>query len=93
MKRMESETNRKATFFTTLAFLKDAKAEPEIFVGKCEGILSTKVEDNYLPGIPLSAVFKPNGINQVYSSLTTNEKNSISHRGRAASQLREFFEK
>ena len=39
------------------------------------------------PGIPFSCLFQPDGYDKVYSQLTKEEKNSISHRGQAVSQL------
>ena len=93
LKRMENETNKKAEFFTTIAYLPTPESEPMIFTGKCKGLITETIEAPYLPGIPLSSTFKPEGIDTVYSALTPEQKNAISHRGRAASALREYLEK
>lgn len=92
LKRMKQENNKRAEFFTTIAFLKTPDAEPMIFRGACTGIITEKPEASYLKGIPLSAVFKPDGLNTVYSALTSEEKNQISHRGKAATQFRKHLE-
>lgn len=91
MERMKEEKNRKAIFYTTIAFLENASGTAKIFTGKCEGILTESIEAEYLKGIPLSAIFKPNGFNCVYSALSPKEKGQISHRGRAASKLKDFL--
>ncbi len=91
LNRMKHEKNKKACFFTTLSFLETPKSTPQIFIGKCEGVITEKPEAEYLSGIPLSAVFKPIGFNQVYSALTVEEKGRISHRGRATSLFKEFL--
>lgn len=91
LNRMEKETNKRAEFFTTIAFLSKPDAKPLIFRGECKGTITKKPEADYLPGIPLSAVFKPDEIDTVYSALSPEQKNAISHRGRAAMQLRAFL--
>jgi len=93
LKRMESETNRNSEFFTTIAFIASENEAPQIFRGVCKGIITKAPESEYLKGIPLSAVFKPEGLNCVYSALTPEEKGKISHRGRAASALKEYLKK
>jgi len=91
LKRMSQEKNKKACFFTTLAFLKDANSKAQIFIGKCHGIITAKIEADYLPGIPLSATFKPKGLDKVYSALSPAEKNKISHRGKASYLFRDYL--
>lgn len=92
LKRMEQETNRRATFVCCLAYI-DASGDTHAFEGVCEGVITTTLEADYLPGLPISACFKPDGFEQVYSAMSTEQKNSTSHRGRALLQLREFFKK
>jgi XTP/dITP diphosphohydrolase len=91
MNRMKDEKNRNTTFYTTIAFLEKASGKAKIFTGKCEGTISKSIEAEYLKGIPLSAVFKPNGLNCVYSALNPEEKGKISHRGMAANKLKDFL--
>lgn len=90
LKRMEQEQNRKARFVCNLAYIDKDKNE-HLFEGVCEGIITPTLEADYLPGLPISACFKPHGFNVVYSGMTIDQKNSISHRGRAVQQLRQFL--
>jgi len=92
LNRMKKEKNKKACFFTTLAFMESKDSKPLIFTGICEGIITDKVEAEYLPGIPLSATFKPKGLPVVYSALSVEDKGKISHRGRAAKQFYDFLQ-
>lgn len=55
--------------------------------GESRGYIADKVVCEIQPGIPWSAVFYPDGYDKVYSQLTVDEKNSISHRGKALENL------
>ena len=92
LKRMESETNRKATFVCALAFI-DASGETHVFEGTCDGEITQTLEAGYLPGLPISACFKPDGHGVVYSAMSIEQKNSTSHRGRALKKLHDFVRK
>jgi len=87
LKRMESESNRKARFVSNIAYI-DASNTEHIFEGICEGIITPTLEADYLPGLPISACFKPESFDVVYSAMSIDQKNTISHRGRAVHALR-----
>ena len=87
--RMRKEENKRAHFVTVIALV-DGKEE-HIFEGHCDGVITGELEAGYLPGLPISACFKPDGCEHVFSALTVDEKNRVSHRGRAAEGLREFL--
>lgn len=88
--RMSKEDNKNARFICTLAYIDENNTE-HLFEGICEGIITEQLEADYLPGLPISACFKPNGFDVVYSAMTIDQKNTISHRGRAVQQLRDFL--
>ncbi len=92
LKRMEKEENRRAAFVCCLAFI-DEHEQVKLFHGRAEGMITRELEADYLPGLPLSACFKPDGFDRVFSALTVEEKNGISHRGRALMEFRGFLEK
>ena len=91
LKRMEREENRKARFVCNLAYI-DKDGTEHIFEGTCEGIITPSLEAHYLPGLPISACFKPEGFDTVYSAMSIDQKNSLSHRGRAVQQFRSHLE-
>ncbi|MDD5026440.1 MAG: non-canonical purine NTP pyrophosphatase [Candidatus Peribacteraceae bacterium] len=90
LKRMRTEGNKRAAFLCTLAYI-DAGGSLHVFEGRCEGIITEKLEADYLPGLPISACFKPEGHDRVFSALSIEQKNSTSHRGRAAHLLKEHL--
>jgi len=87
LKRMKGEKNKKARFVCNLAYI-DPQREHYLFEGICEGTITEDLEAEYLPGLPISACFKPDGFDKVYSAMTIDEKNAISHRGRSLQFLR-----
>ncbi len=91
LERMRTEENRKARFLCTLAYI-DADGALHTFEGSCDGSITNELEADYLPGLPISACFKPDGYEKVFSALSVEEKNSISHRGRALQEYRHYME-
>ena len=91
LKRMKEEENKRAAFVCTLAYL-DHNEELHTFEGRCEGMITDELEADYLPGLPISACFKPKGQEAVFSALTLEQKNCTSHRGKASQKLRIHLE-
>lgn len=90
LRRMAKERNKRARFVCVLAHI-DGKGALHRFEGACTGVISDTLEADYLPGLPISACFKPDGYDRVFSALTLEEKNRVSHRGKALMELREFL--
>ncbi len=88
--RMKSEKNKNARFVCALAYI-DAKGHEYLFEGECRGMITEELEADYLPGLPISACFKPEGFDKVFSALTLEDKNRVSHRGRAVNAFREYL--
>ena len=89
--RMKGEENKKASFICSLAFI-DASGKPHVFEGQCDGVITEALEAEYLPGLPISACFKPLGYDKVFSALSLEQKNSTSHRGRALGEFGRFLQ-
>lgn len=89
MNRMLQESDRAARFVCHAVYLDDRGHEA--FEGECLGNITHDVEGPICKGIPLSAVFKPLGAERVYSAMSEEEKNLLSHRGKAMRALREFL--
>lgn len=89
--RMKHEQNKRAHFVCVLAFI-DKTGKEHTFEGRCDGVITDELEADYLTGLPISACFRPDGYNCVFSALKLEQKNSTSHRGRAAHMLRTFLE-
>ncbi len=92
LKRMQKEQNKRARFVCTIAHI-DREGQVHLFEGTCDGVITDELEAYYLPGLPISACFRPDGYDLVFSALSIEQKNSTSHRGRALQKLREHLEK
>lgn len=83
LKKLEREKNRKARFITVIALIIDG--EITCFEGIVEGLI-TEVKSG-TEGFGYDPIFKPNGFDITFSEMALDEKNKISHRGKAVSQL------
>lgn len=92
LKRMQKEKNKRARFVCSLAYV-DPSGEIACFEGTCDGVITDTLEAEYLPGLPISACFRPDGFDAVYSAMSIEQKNSTSHRGRALQKMRDFLRK
>ncbi len=80
LERLEQEENRHAEFISVVALAIPGK-ETLTFRGECAGVILDKPQVELEHGIPLSAVFLPDGKDKVFSAMDKDEKNEISHRG------------
>ncbi len=79
LREMDGESNRKARFRTVIAFLDGS--DEHLFEGVCEGEIITKRKGE--KGFGYDPVFQPEGYDQTFAELSSEEKNKISHRGLA----------
>lgn len=87
LEKMEGKTNRKAQFRTVIALILEGKEYQ--FEGIAEGeILYQRVGEK---GFGYDPVFKPTGFERTFAELSLEEKNEISHRGKAVKSLIEFL--
>ena len=84
---MQGITNRKACFKTVIALILDGKQY--FFEGRVDGIILP--EQHGTDGFGYDPIFQPNGFDQTFAEMGPATKNSISHRGRAMQQLKEFL--
>lgn len=86
---LDGMNNRKALFRTVIAFV-NGKSE-HLFEGVCEGeIIHEPIGDK---GFGYDPVFRPNGYQKTFAELHAEEKNRISHRGRALQKFLEYLKK
>ena len=71
------------------AFCESPEAEPVIFIGKCEGKIVAPRGENMFGWDP---VFQPDGFEGTFAEISAEEKNKISHRGRALEQVKAFLD-
>ena len=85
--KLQGETNRKARFCTVIALIQGS--EEHLFEGIVEGdILPAKCGSE---GFGYDPVFAPEGRGIAFAEMSAEEKNAISHRGRAMARLTEYL--
>ncbi len=87
LNNLGSNTNRDAQFKTVIALELNGKLET--FTGICTGTITVmKTGDQ---GFGYDPIFLPEGYSKTFAELPLNEKNKISHRGKAVKQLIDFL--
>ncbi len=87
LEKMEGKSNRKARFRTVIALILEGKEYQ--FDGIAEGeILDRRVGEK---GFGYDPVFTPVGFDRTFAELSMEEKNEISHRGKAIKVLADFL--
>ena len=87
LERMADKDNRNAHFSTVIALVMGG--EEHIFEGRVDGIIAR--EPSGCGGFGYDPVFVPENSSRTFSEMTAEEKNAISHRGRATRKLMEFL--
>jgi len=87
LEKLKGVTSRDAYFETAIALIIDGKKHT--FVGRVDGeILPQKAGAK---GFGYDPIFKPNGFDISFAQMTMEEKNAISHRGRAFRKMLAFL--
>jgi XTP/dITP diphosphohydrolase len=86
LEEMRDKTNRAARFRTVIALAGD---EEIFFEGVCEGEITKKPEGD--SGFGYDPVFRPEGYEKTFAELRRDEKNRISHRGKALKKLVDYL--
>ena len=84
---LKKETNKKAHFRTSICL--NLNDEQFLFDGICQGTILDKKHGE--TGFGYDPIFKPEGFNQSFAEMTSEEKNKISHRGLAIQKLVAFL--
>ena len=87
LENLRGKANRKARFRTVIALILDGKEHQ--FEGIAEGqILDKRIGEK---GFGYDPIFQPKGYEKTFAELSMDEKNQISHRGKAVNQLIKFL--
>lgn len=87
LKKMEGITNRKARFKTIISLSLNNKSY--LFEGIVEGIIRKEKAGNL--GFGYDPIFEPENKGKTFAEMTIEEKNNISHRGRAFEKMIHFL--
>ena len=87
LKELEGKTNRKAYFISIFCLILDGKEY--FFEGRVNGTITTEIMgDN---GFGYDPIFIPDGFSKSFAQMSSEEKNAISHRGKAVEKLNDFL--
>ncbi|MDR2732914.1 MAG: RdgB/HAM1 family non-canonical purine NTP pyrophosphatase [Fibromonadaceae bacterium] len=84
LKELEGKANRKARFICCLCLMRSGKP-PEFFEGECRGSILTAPRGE--GGFGYDPVFLPDGYDRGFGEMSEEEKNVLSHRGRAIKNM------
>ncbi|HBO99980.1 MAG: Non-canonical purine NTP pyrophosphatase [Candidatus Uhrbacteria bacterium GW2011_GWF2_41_16] len=84
------EGKRQAWFESSVALVAP-DGEEWVFTGKVSGTISTLPRGSAKIKLPYDVLFVPDGYHQTFAEMSDQEKNQLSHRGRAFTQLKTFL--
>lgn len=87
LEEMQGKTNRKACFRTVIALILDGREH--LFEGRVDGEILTTQQGE--AGFGYDPIFRPTGYQVSFAEMPMDEKNKISHRGRATRKLAEYL--
>ena len=85
---LKNKENKNAQFHCAITFITPSK-DKYVFEGIEKGYITEKIEGEN--GFGYDPIFFSNSLNKTFGSATEEEKNAVSHRGKAFSQLLEFI--
>ena len=85
---LKNKENKNAQFHCAITFITPSK-DKYVFEGIEKGYITDKIEGEN--GFGYDPIFFSNSLNKTFGNATEEEKNAVSHRGKAFSQLLEFI--
>jgi len=87
--KLGNNPNRKARFVCCICLLKEEGGEPLYFEGECQGTLLPQMVGK--GGFGYDPFFHSNEIDQDFGAISDEEKNAVSHRGKALQKLLSYL--
>lgn len=85
---LEAYEDKSAYAQCIFAYSPGPKAQPILFVGRCNGTIIKQRGEN---GFGFDAIFLPDGETETFAELPSSRKNIISHRAIALQKVKEFL--
>jgi len=80
--------SRRTARFICCAALMNEKGGIQLFKGVTEGVITRDLQAPLYKGLPISSCFIPDGFDKVYADLGVDQKNRVSHRGKAMHEVK-----
>ena len=90
LKAMEGMENREATFMCIIA-IAVPRGPALIYEGRCEGVIAQEFTGNQ--GFGYDPLFYYPPLKKAFAQMSTDEKNRVSHRGKAMAELKNELDK
>ena len=87
LRNLEGREDRRARFRTVIALIRDG--EEHLFEGIVEGRIVDR--ETGCEGFGYDPLFVPDGYDRTFAEMTPDQKNAVSHRGRAVRRLVDFL--
>ncbi len=85
-------SSKRGAHFQTSACLYDPSTEAVmVFNGEVQGVITKKIVGSFEKGMGYDSIFYYPPLKKTFAELTAEEKNTISHRGKAMAQVKLFF--
>ena len=89
LRNLEGAADRRAHFTCCVALI-DPQGAEHIVEGRCYGAIAREASGD--GGFGYDPLFVPDGYEKSFAELTADEKNAISHRGRALAKVKDLLE-
>jgi XTP/dITP diphosphohydrolase len=94
LKLMQNVKNRKARFWSAIAYCDSSSYAPVCFEGEAEGEITVNERvGSGKSGFGFDPIFKPDGSGRTFAEMTLEEKNGFSHRAKAVREFAEWYKK
>jgi len=84
LRLLETKPDRSAVFRSVIAYAQPGQ-DPEVFVGECVGTIAKDARGT--GGFGYDPIFIPQGWTKTFAEVSPQEKNTVSHRGKALDLL------
>lgn len=90
---LKDKENRKASYFTVMTFISADRTREVAFEGRNDGEITTTVDDHATGGFGYDPIFYSYDLKKTFGRATPEEKDAVSHRGRAMQKFVAYIEK
>ena len=93
LEMMKDIKDRRASFYTAMAYIDKKNGVEKVFFGENAGEITTDLDPNPVSGFGYDPIFYSYDLNKTFGQATSEEKDSVSHRGRALREFIKYLEK
>lgn len=87
LEKMEKIEDRRASFLTVMTYIDEKRETEKCFLGEDKGEIIRKLKEGKQNGFGYDPIFYSYALKKTYGEASPEEKNSVSHRGRALKKL------